>query len=56
MVQERYNIRNAITGEVLHANLSEDEYFDKMEDYALEFYNSGEPRPEILATEMIKGD
>ena len=56
MAQERYNIRNAITGEVLHANLSEEEYFDKMEDYALEYYNSGTPRPETLATEMIKGD
>jgi hypothetical protein len=53
---ERYNIIHSITGEVLHSNLSEEEYFDIMEDYALEYYNSGVPSPEHLSTQMIKGD
>tara|TARA_Y100000356_G_scaffold88047_1_gene73602 strand:- start:8469 stop:8732 length:264 start_codon:yes stop_codon:yes gene_type:complete len=53
---ERYNIINSVTGEVLHSNLSQEEYFDIMEDYALEYYNLGSPRPEVLSTQMVQGD
>ena len=53
---ERYNIINSVTGEVLHSNLSQEEYFDIMEDYALQYYDLGSPRPEVLSTQMVQGD
>tara|TARA_A200000159_G_scaffold50102_1_gene46321 strand:+ start:3007 stop:3174 length:168 start_codon:yes stop_codon:yes gene_type:complete len=53
---DRYNIINSVTGEVLHSNLSEEEYFDIMEDYAIQYYDLGSPRPEVLSTQMIQGD
>jgi len=52
--QELYNIY--CKGEKIYSNLTEEEYFDTMEDLAVEFYQSGTPRPEELNTEIIIGD
>ena len=46
--QESYNIiRN---GEEVFSDLSEGEYFDIMQDYAIEFYQTGHPTEDELKT------
>ena len=42
------------TGKVLHKNLTEEEYFDMMEDLSIEYYQTGFPRPENLETKITK--
>jgi len=41
-------------GKVLHENLTEEEYFDMMENLSIEFYQTGSPRPEDLKTKITK--
>jgi hypothetical protein len=41
-------------GEVLYNNLTEEEYFDKMEDLSIEYYQKGFPRPQDLETKITK--
>ena len=41
-------------GKVLHKNLTEDEYFDIMEDLSIEYYQKGSPRPQDLETKMFE--
>ena len=41
-------------GEVLYKNLTEEEYFDKMEDLSIEYYQKGFPRPQDLETKITK--
>jgi len=41
-------------GKVLHKNLTEEQYFDIMEDLSIEYYQTGSPRPEDLETEIIR--
>lgn len=48
----KYNILHK--GKILHKNLSEEEYFDIMEDYAIEYYQSASPKSDELQTEMIE--
>ena len=38
------------------SDLSEHEYFDIMEDLAIEFYQTGKPSPADIRTEIKKGD
>ena len=38
------------------SDLSEQEYFDIMEDLAIEFYQTGKPNPAEIRTEITKGD
>ena len=38
------------------SDLSEHEYFDIMEDLAIEFYQTGYPEPSDIRTEIHKGD
>mgnify|MGYP001242253486 CR=1 FL=1 len=45
----------SIGGVVKYKNLTESEYFDIMDDLAIEFYQSGHPRPSDIKT-IIKGD
>jgi hypothetical protein len=54
MANERYNI--LCKGRKIYSNLTEEEYFDTMEDLAFKFYDSGDPNPEELETEIIEGD
>ena len=52
MSNELYNIY--CKGRKLYSNLTQEEYFDTMEDLSIEFYQTGTPRPEDLNTEIIK--
>ena len=47
----KYNI--LCKGRKIYSNLTEEEYFEIMEDLAVEFYQSGSPKPEDLETEFI---
>ena len=50
--QELYSISHK--GEVLFENLTEEEYMDKMQDLADEYYETGTPHPLELRTSMTK--
>ena len=39
-------------GEAVFSDLSEREYFDRMQDYAVEFYLTGKNDPSEFTTEM----
>ena len=52
MANELYNIY--CKGRKIYSHLTEEEYFDTMEDLSVEFYQTGTPRPEELDTEIIK--
>ena len=54
MITETYNIYRE--GKLVHENLSQDEYFDAMQDLAEEFYNTGSPLSEDLRTEIIRSE
>jgi|TARA_R110002012_G_scaffold34837_1_gene100113 hypothetical protein len=48
----RYTILHK--GKVLRKNLTEEEYFDMMEDLSVEYYQKGFPRPQDLETKITK--
>ena len=48
---EMYNI--LCNGRRIYTSLTEEEYFNTMEDLAVEFYQTGSPNPEDLTTEII---
>ena len=52
MVLTEYTILHK--GKVLYKNLTEEEYFDKMEDLSIEYYQKGFPRPQDLETKITK--
>ena len=52
MANELYNIY--CKGRKIYSHLTEEEYFDTMEDLSVEYYQTGTPRPEELDTEIIK--
>ena len=52
MADESYNIYHK--GRRIYTNLTEEEYFDTMEDLSMEYYQTGSPRPDELNTEIIK--
>ena len=47
----KYNI--LCKGRKIYSDLSEEEYFNTMEDLSVSFYQTGSPRPEELETEII---
>ena len=49
---EKYTILQ--NNKVLYKNLTEEEYFDMMEDLSVEFYQTGFPRPQELETKITK--
>ena len=49
---ESYQIH--LDGKVLYKNLTEEEYFDIMEDLSIEYYQTGSPNPNKLETKIIK--
>ena len=51
MSSETYNILH--NGNKIYSNLTEEEYFDIMEDLAIQYYQSGSPNPNDLKTEII---
>ena len=52
MAGETYSIY--CKGRKLYSNLTEEEYFDIMEDLSVEFYQTGSPRPQDLETKITK--
>ena len=50
MHQTRYTILHK--GDIMYKNLTQEEYFDIMEDLSIEFYQKGSPRPQDLETKM----
>ena len=50
--KERYTILHK--GEVLYKNLTQEEYFDIMEDLSIEYYQKGSPKPQNLKTNITK--
>jgi len=51
MANETYNI--LCKGRRIYTGLTEEEYFDTMEDLSIEFYQTGSPRPEDIETEIL---
>ena len=51
MANERYNI--LCKGRRIYSSLTEEEYFNVMEDLSIEYYQTGTPRPEDLETEIL---
>ena len=51
MAADKYTI--LIRGKVVYKNLTEEEYFDIMDDLAIEYYQSGRPRPSDIETKTI---
>ena len=51
MTNERYNI--LCKGGRIYSSLTEEEYFNVMEDLSIEYYQTGTPRPEDLETEIL---
>ena len=39
---------------ILYKNLTEEEYFDIMDDLSVEYYQTGSPKPQDLETKIIK--
>ena len=52
MANSLYNIY--CRGRRIYSHLTEEEYFDTMEDLSIEYYQTGSPRPDELDTEIIK--
>ena len=50
-MKERYNI--LCKGRRIYTSLSEEEYFNIMEDLSIEYYQTGSPKPEDLETEIL---
>jgi len=51
MSNESYNIY--CKGEKIYSHLTQEEYFDIMEDLSVEFYQTGTPSPNDLETKII---
>ena len=51
MANERYNI--LCKGRRIYTSLSEEEYFNVMEDLSIEYYQTGSPSPEDIETEIL---
>jgi hypothetical protein len=54
VITEYYNIKYHES--TLFSNLTEEEYFDKMMDLSNQYYETGEPKPEQLRTEIFIGE
>lgn len=48
----KYNI--LCKGRKIYSSLSEEEYFNTMEDLSIEFYQTGSPLPDEIETEIIE--
>ena len=52
MSKTKYTILHK--GDVMYKNLTQDEYFDIMEDLSIEYYQKGSLRPQDLETKMYE--
>ena len=51
MANERYNI--LCKGKRIYNSLTEEEYFDIMENLSIEYYQTGSPSPDDIETEIL---
>jgi len=51
-MSNKYNI--LCKGRKIYTELTEEEYFNTMEDLAIDFYQTGSPDPNEIETEVIK--
>ena len=51
MTTESYNI--ICKGRKIYSNLTEEEYFNTMENLSIQFYQTGSPNPNEIETEII---
>jgi len=51
MANERYNI--LCKGRRIYTSLTEEEYFDTLEDLSIEYYQTGSPHPSEIETEIL---
>jgi hypothetical protein len=51
MSNESYNI--LCKGRKIYSSLTEEEYFNIMEDLAIEYYQTGSPNPSEIETEIV---
>jgi len=51
MNNESYNI--LCKGRRIYSSLTEEEYFNVMEELAISYYQTGSPKPEDLETEIL---
>jgi hypothetical protein len=51
MTNETYNI--LCKGRKIYTGLTEEEYFNTVEDLSIQFYQTGSPQPEDIETEII---
>lgn len=51
MTNESYNI--LCKGRRIFSRLTEEEYFNVMEDLSIQYYQTGTPKPEDLETEIL---
>jgi hypothetical protein len=52
MAAEQYTI--LYEGKVLYKNLTQEEFFDRMEDLSIEYYQKGNPDPSKIETKITK--
>ena len=52
MSTEKYTILHK--GKVLFKNLTQEEYFDIMEDLSIEYYQKGSPHPSSIEVKIVK--
>lgn len=46
-----YNI--IVKGKVRYKNLTQEEYFERMEDMSIEYYQTGSPKPQDIETKIF---
>jgi hypothetical protein len=51
MSNQTYNV--LCKGRKIYSNLTETEYFNVMEDLAIEYYQTGSPSPNEIETEIL---
>jgi hypothetical protein len=49
--ETKYNIR--CRGRKIYSSLTEEEYFEIMEDLSIQYYQTGTPHPDEIETEII---
>ena len=53
MAQHKEFHRILVDGKVLFDKLGQSEYFSRMEDLSIQFYQTGSPDPSTIHTELI---
>ena len=53
-MKEKYNVY--VNGDLAHSNLSEEDFFDVMEDYAKGCYDNGTINPDQITYKVIIDD